>query len=297
MEVPPQAARATPADRGQRLRVGRRSFRAVQPGAVARHHRRPRHREVGHRLRLESDRLHQSAQESRPIRRPPLRQPRRRHDPRRRSSSAARTSRSTRSKAAGTPRASIASSPEPTSRFTSPRWRRTSRASASRASSATRSSCTARPSRRHALAGGQYTFRNNVNVVARALPRRRRPLRRRRGATSAPASTTPATSGAVLAANRDYVPLRMGRNYAFARVLPHRHPRRRADRHHQSARRLRARPRSRSRANCGRTSASTSSTPNSPARATASCRTFRSGASPPPASASTSDACVNEQKT
>lgn len=72
-------------------------------------------------------------------------------------------------------------------------------------------------SRRHALAGGQYTFRNNVNVVVEVYhggdglsAAAWRDFRLRVGDAR--------DSSAVLAANREYVPLRMGRNYAFARV-------------------------------------------------------------------------------
>jgi hypothetical protein len=72
-------------------------------------------------------------------------------------------------------------------------------------------------SRRHALAGGQYTFRNNVNLVLEVYhggdglsAAEWRDFRGRVG---------DARDGSALrAANREYAPLRMGRNYAFARV-------------------------------------------------------------------------------
>jgi len=72
-------------------------------------------------------------------------------------------------------------------------------------------------SRRHALAGGQYTFRNNVNLVLEVYhggdglsAAAWRDFRGRVGDAR--------DGGAMLAANREYAPLRMGRNYAFARV-------------------------------------------------------------------------------
>ena len=71
--------------------------------------------------------------------------------------------------------------------------------------------------RRHALAGGQYTFRNNVNVVVEvyhggdglSAAQWRDFTARVDGARDA---------SAILAANADYAPLRMARNYAFARL-------------------------------------------------------------------------------
>jgi hypothetical protein len=71
--------------------------------------------------------------------------------------------------------------------------------------------------RRHALAGGQYTFRNSVNVV----------LELYHGGDGLSAAEWRAfcarvdnarDAGALIAANREYAPLHMGRNYAFVRV-------------------------------------------------------------------------------
>jgi hypothetical protein len=70
---------------------------------------------------------------------------------------------------------------------------------------------------RHALAGGQYTFRNNINVV----------LELYHGGDGLSAAEWRAfcarvdnarDAGTFIAANRDYAPLHMARNYAFARV-------------------------------------------------------------------------------
>ena len=70
---------------------------------------------------------------------------------------------------------------------------------------------------RHALAGGQYTFGNNVNVVVEVY----------HGGDGLSAAAWRAfcervdaarNANALLAANRDYAPLRMGRNYAFVRL-------------------------------------------------------------------------------
>ena len=87
------------------------------------------------------------------------------------------------------------------------------RASPSRASSATRSSCTARRRAASVLIGGQYTFTNKLNVVAElyhggdgASAREMRAVCRRSR-----------SSGDLLAANHEYAPLQMGRNYAFLR--------------------------------------------------------------------------------
>ena len=72
-------------------------------------------------------------------------------------------------------------------------------------------------SRRHVLAGGQYTFRNNVNLVLEVY----------HGGDGMSAAAWRAfcervdaarDANTIVAANRDYVPLRMARNYAFARV-------------------------------------------------------------------------------
>lgn len=71
--------------------------------------------------------------------------------------------------------------------------------------------------RRHALAGGQYTFGNNVNVVVELY----------HGGDGLSAAAWRAfcervdsarDANALLAANRDYTLLHMARNYAFARV-------------------------------------------------------------------------------
>jgi hypothetical protein len=71
--------------------------------------------------------------------------------------------------------------------------------------------------RRHALAGGQYTFRNNVNIVAELYhggdgldANAFRDFRLFAG--SARSETT------IRAANAAYAPLRMARNYAFGRI-------------------------------------------------------------------------------
>jgi hypothetical protein len=77
-------------------------------------------------------------------------------------------------------------------------------------------------SQRHALAGGQYTFRNNVNVVLEVYhggdglsAAEWRDFRDRVDV----ARVDKARGGSdLLAANREYVPLRMGRNYGFARL-------------------------------------------------------------------------------
>jgi hypothetical protein len=72
-------------------------------------------------------------------------------------------------------------------------------------------------SRRHALAGGQYTFHNNVNIVVELY----------HGGDGLSASAwrsfcarvdAARDRDALLAANAEYTPLRMARNYAFARV-------------------------------------------------------------------------------
>jgi hypothetical protein len=71
--------------------------------------------------------------------------------------------------------------------------------------------------RRHALVGGQLTFRNDVNVVVELYhggdglsAAEWRGFRDRVSAPRGPED--------ILAANREYAPLRMGRNYAFVRV-------------------------------------------------------------------------------
>ncbi len=72
-------------------------------------------------------------------------------------------------------------------------------------------------SRRHALAGGQYTFKSNVNVVLElyhggdGLSAAAWSAFRERVGTARDAS-------ALVAANREFAPLRMARNYAFARI-------------------------------------------------------------------------------
>jgi hypothetical protein len=66
--------------------------------------------------------------------------------------------------------------------------------------------------RRHALAGGQYTFTNKLNVVAELY-------HSGDGASASDmrAVCDLAASGDVLDANARYAPLQMGRNYAFLR--------------------------------------------------------------------------------
>jgi hypothetical protein len=66
--------------------------------------------------------------------------------------------------------------------------------------------------RRRAVAGGQYTFRNNVNVVAEVY-------RDGSGPTASDwQAFRLAAQGNLASANRAYQPLQMGRNYGFLRV-------------------------------------------------------------------------------
>jgi hypothetical protein len=71
--------------------------------------------------------------------------------------------------------------------------------------------------RRHLLLGGQYTFRGNVNVVAE-LYHGGDGLSRGEWQSFRERLDLARDAGAILAANRDFVPLRMGRDYAFLRV-------------------------------------------------------------------------------
>jgi len=75
--------------------------------------------------------------------------------------------------------------------------------------------------RRHALAGGQYTFKNNVNVVAE-LYHGGDGLDENAFRAFRIAADTAHDERTFRAVNAAYAPLRMARNYAFIRVaLPH----------------------------------------------------------------------------
>lgn len=71
--------------------------------------------------------------------------------------------------------------------------------------------------RRHVLAGAQYTFRANVNVVAE-LYHGGDGLSRAEWQSFRERIDLARDAPAIIAANRDFAPLRMGRDYAFLRV-------------------------------------------------------------------------------
>jgi len=75
--------------------------------------------------------------------------------------------------------------------------------------------------RRHALAGGQFTFKSNVNVVFEGY-HSGDGLDARAWRAFRVAADTAHNETTIRAANAAYVPLRMARNYAFARIdWPH----------------------------------------------------------------------------
>ena len=75
--------------------------------------------------------------------------------------------------------------------------------------------------RRHALAGGQYTFKSNVNVVAE-IYHGGDGLDARAWSAFRVAAGTAHDETTIRAANAAYAPLRMARNYAFFRIdWPH----------------------------------------------------------------------------
>jgi hypothetical protein len=75
--------------------------------------------------------------------------------------------------------------------------------------------------RRHALAGGQYTFKSNVNLVVE-LYHGGDGLDARAWRSFRLAADTARSETTIRAANAAYAPLRMARNYAFVRVdWPH----------------------------------------------------------------------------
>lgn len=71
--------------------------------------------------------------------------------------------------------------------------------------------------RRHALAGGQYTFRNQTNVVIE-LYHGGDGMSEAEWRAFCERVDAARDAASLIAANRDYQPLRMGRNYAFVRV-------------------------------------------------------------------------------
>jgi hypothetical protein len=76
-------------------------------------------------------------------------------------------------------------------------------------------------SRRHALAGGQFTFQNNVNIVVE-LYRSGDGLDANAFRAFRLAADSAHDESTIRAANAAYAPLRMARNYTFVRVdLPH----------------------------------------------------------------------------